>query len=248
MHAAVNQLVETIGLAHSINPKINFEVFLHKVDGDAMSEETKAERQQSIEHYVSTELSDQGDVLVSYYLTSIYDHSALEAFSKVVQKLAPQLPTLNNLLDILTSSCCIDKSYLVDVVTKLYIATDSNPVDVHTYELCSDLVDVVIDVSYIYGITETGQAVPYDDQSTSATRLNSGRVLYLREVSSYLALVCVLKEEDFAKRALLDYNIDCFRTSLEKVFKEGSGHITPASEYTSHHPNIAQRVNDGDAK
>lgn len=40
------------------------------------------------------------------------------------------------------TSCSIDKSYLVDVVTKLYIATDSNPVDVRTYELCSDLVDV----------------------------------------------------------------------------------------------------------
>ena len=242
---ALPKLVETLGLAHSINPKINFEVFLHKVDGDSMSEETKAERQQSIEHYVSTELQGHGDVLVSYYLTSIYDHSALEAFSKVVQKLAPQLPTLNNLLDILTSSCCIDKSYLVDVVTKLYIATDSNPVDVHTYELCSDLVDVVIDVSYIYGITESGQAVPYDDKSTSATRLNSGMVLYLREVSSYLALVCVLREEHFAKRALLDYNIDCFRASLEKVFREGNDATGPAAEYKSHRQELTNRVNDG---
>ena len=34
---------------------------------------------------MSTELSEtNGDVLVSYYLTSIYDHSALEAFSKVI--------------------------------------------------------------------------------------------------------------------------------------------------------------------
>lgn len=40
---------------------------------------------QGIQHYVSTELSEtNGDVLVSYYLTSIYDHSALEAFSKVI--------------------------------------------------------------------------------------------------------------------------------------------------------------------
>ena len=74
-------------------------MFLHKVDADFMSEETKAERQQGIQHYVSTELTE--GVLVSYYLTSIYDHSALEAFSKVVQKLVPELPTLNNLLDIL---------------------------------------------------------------------------------------------------------------------------------------------------
>ena len=48
------KLVETIALAHSFNPKINFEVFLHKVDGDFMSEEAKAERQQGIQHYVST--------------------------------------------------------------------------------------------------------------------------------------------------------------------------------------------------
>lgn len=44
---ALPKLVETISLAHSLNPKINFEVFLHKVDGDFMSEEAKAERQQA---------------------------------------------------------------------------------------------------------------------------------------------------------------------------------------------------------
>lgn len=224
---ALPKLVETISTAHHINPAIHFEVFLHKVDGDFMSEETKSERQQQIQHYVSTELSEtNGDVLVSYYLTSIYDHSALEAFSKVVQKLVPQLPTLNNLLDILIASCNIDKSYLVDVVTKLYIATDSNPVDVHTYELCSDLVDVVIDVSYIYGVTVSeGNAVhtiPYDSASASAIRLNSGMVLYLREVSSYLALVCVLREEYFARRALLDYNVNCFKSTLVDIF-DGAG-------------------------
>ena len=80
------------------------------------------------------------------------DVSALEAFSKVVQKLVDQLPILNNLLDKLIESSVIEKTYLLDVFTKLYIATDSNPVDGHTYELCSDLVDVVIDVSCIYGL------------------------------------------------------------------------------------------------
>jgi len=239
---ALPKLVETISTAHHVNPNIHFEVFLHKVDGDFMSEETKAERQQGIQHYVSGELGEtNGDVLVSYYLTSIYDHSALEALSKVVQKLVPQLPTLNNLLDILISSCNIDKSYLVDVVTKLYIATDSNPVDVHTYELCSDLVDVVVDVSYIYGVkvienkdgrddkdkdADGGSAaplvrsVPYDSKSTAAIRLNSGMVLYLRYVSPFLALVCVIREEYFTKRSLLDYNIDCFTSSLDRVCNE----------------------------
>lgn len=40
---------------------------------------------------------------LNFYLTSIYDHTVFEAFSKVIQKLVPQLPTLENLLDILLS-------------------------------------------------------------------------------------------------------------------------------------------------
>lgn len=44
--------------------------------------------------------------LLSFYLTSIYDHSIFEAFSKVVQKLIPQLPTLENLLNIFISVRC----------------------------------------------------------------------------------------------------------------------------------------------
>ena len=39
----------------------------------------------------------------SFYLTSIYDHSIFEAFSKVVQKLIPQLSTLENLLNLFNS-------------------------------------------------------------------------------------------------------------------------------------------------
>ena len=218
------RLVETILTVNRVNPEVHFEVFLHKVDGELMPEEIKAERYQSIQRYVSMEISDNNgeDISVTYYMTSIYDHSALEAFSKVIQKLVNQLPILNALLDKLIESSVIEKSYLLDVFTKLYIATDSNAVDPHTYELCSDLVDVVIDVSCIYGFsTEDGAAIPYDQDSSSAIRLNSGFVLYLREVSKYVALVCVIREEYFARRALLDFNIDCFRQSLEDVVREG---------------------------
>lgn len=42
-------------------------------------------------------------LIQSFHLTSIYDHSIFEAFSKVVQKLIPQLPVLENLLDIVIS-------------------------------------------------------------------------------------------------------------------------------------------------
>lgn len=40
------KLAETISVAYNANPAMNFEVFLHKVDGDFMSEETKSDRKQ----------------------------------------------------------------------------------------------------------------------------------------------------------------------------------------------------------
>lgn len=39
-------------------------------------------------------------------------------------------------------------------------------------------------------------------------------------MSRYLALVCVIKEEYFLKRSLLDYNINCLRKSLDQVLSE----------------------------
>ena len=89
--------------AHTINPNINFEVFIHKVDG--LSDDHKIEAHQEIHQRANEDLMDGGDenILLSFYLTSIYDHSIFEAFSKVVQKLIPQLPILENLLNVFIS-------------------------------------------------------------------------------------------------------------------------------------------------
>lgn len=63
------------------------------------------ESQRDIHHRANEDLAEAGldHVHLSFHLTSIYDHSIFEAFSKVVQKLIPQLPTLENLLNILIS-------------------------------------------------------------------------------------------------------------------------------------------------
>jgi Ras-related GTP-binding protein C/D len=116
----------------------------------------------------------------------------------------------------------MEKSFLFDVVSKVYIATDSNPVDMQSYELCSDMIDVVIDVSCIYGMKEDGDGgdgLAYDAQSSSVIKLNNGMVLYLREVNNYLALVCLLRQENFLKQGIIDYNIDCFKAAIQDVFK-----------------------------
>ena len=88
------------------------------------------------------------------------------------------------------------------------------------------MIDVVIDVSCIYGSGE-GESPAYDARSSSVIKLNNGLVLYLREVTRYLALVCLLREENFKKHGLIDYNFHCFRTAIQEVrLLSISSHLT----------------------
>ena len=78
----------------------------------------------------------------------------------------------------------------------------SSAVDMQSYDLCSDLIDVVIDISCIYGcvlfctvlisvqctirrtVGENTDSA-YDSKSSSVITLSNGIVLYLREVTKY---------------------------------------------------------------
>uniref|UniRef100_A0A3B3T8U7 Ras-related GTP-binding protein n=1 Tax=Paramormyrops kingsleyae TaxID=1676925 RepID=A0A3B3T8U7_9TELE len=215
---ALSRLHLTVTRAYKVNPNINFEVFIHKVDG--LSDDHKIEKQRDIHKRANDDLADAAleRIHLSFYLTSIYDHSIFEAFSKVVQKLIPQLPTLENLLNIFISNSGIEKAFLFDVVSKIYIATDSSPVDMQTYELCCDMIDVVIDISCIYGLTGEEAGIPYDKESMAIIRLNNTTVMYLKEVTKFLALVCFLREESFERKGLIDYNFHCFRKAIQEVF------------------------------
>ncbi|KAH8253787.1 hypothetical protein KR032_006852, partial [Drosophila birchii] len=232
---ALTKFKNTVIKAYKVNQRIKFEVFIHKVMStkidslisdsaghvptqvDGISDDSKMESQRDIHQRSSDDLSEAGlnQIHLSFHLTSIYDHSIFEAFSKVVQKLIPQLPTLENLLNIFIPNSGIEKAFLFDVVSKIYIATDSSPVDMQTYELCCDMIDVVIDLSSIYSSEETA----FDSGSSSLIKLNNNTILYLREVNKFLALVCILREENFNRQGVIDYNFICFRDAISEVFE-----------------------------
>ena len=77
-----------------------------------------------------------------------------------------------------------------------------------SYELCCDMIDVVLDLSCIYGLSVTGPDKPkegietsaFDKASSSLIKLNNGNILYLREVNKFLALVCILREDNFDRQ------------------------------------------------
>lgn len=47
------------------------------------------------------DIDQEQNIILLYHLTSIYDNSIYEAFSKIIQKLIRELPTLENLLNVL---------------------------------------------------------------------------------------------------------------------------------------------------
>ncbi|XP_031232884.1 ras-related GTP-binding protein C [Mastomys coucha] len=214
-----------MGLRRSGKSSIQKVVFHKMSPNETLFLESTNKIYRDIHQRANDDLADAGleKLHLSFYLTSIYDHSIFEAFSKVVQKLIPQLPTLENLLNIFISNSGIEKAFLFDVVSKIYIATDSSPVDMQSYELCCDMIDVVIDVSCIYGLKEDGSGSAYDKESMAIIKLNNTTVLYLKEVTKFLALVCILREESFERKGLIDYNFHCFRKAIHEVFEVGLG-------------------------
>jgi Ras-related GTP-binding protein C/D len=92
------------------------------------------------------------------------------------------------------------------------------------YEVCSELIDVLIDVTCIYGVGSDEKSSKFDEKSSSFIKLVSSQpgeniVLYLREVDKCLALVCLINESEINKQHLINYNIDTFKEGLQRIFK-----------------------------
>ncbi|KAI8332561.1 ras-related GTP-binding protein D-like protein [Chlamydoabsidia padenii] len=312
---ALSRLFYTVTSAYKVNPNITFEVLLHKVDG--LSDDYKIDTQRDVQQRMSDALQDAecDHIHLTYYLTSIYDHSIYEAFSKIIQKLIRELPTLENLLNVLCSNSGIDKAYLFDTLTKIYIATDSSPVDMQSYELCSDMIDVVIDIECIYGVADrTQNSTPNDqpsllldnggddnggrkdkgelvqsplsddldtqrksnpdhndpdnelqqrynngdqdsttlnnghsqqepateNEASSLIKLDNGDVLYMREVNRLLVLICLLRQDNFEKHGLIDYNFQCFKEAVTEVFEFSQKRNTQQQQRSEHQLQVTE--------
>ncbi|KAI1164222.1 Gtr1/RagA G protein conserved region-domain-containing protein [Nemania serpens] len=232
---AVARLNVTILNLQRTYPNIKIEVFIHKVDG--LSDDYKLDIQRDITIRIQDELSDHGfeNAPVTFHLTSIYNHSIFEAFSKVIQKLIPRLGILEAMLTNLCRTCRFEKAYLFDVTSKIYIATDSAPADMTSYEICSDYIDVIIDVTEVYGSWPRSEKYrdglegpPWnqrlEDQvasnwAESCMVLSDGsKPIILREVDKYLALVAIMKEDSYDKMPLVNINVEVVVQGLKEFF------------------------------
>ncbi|KAJ3350048.1 hypothetical protein HDU83_009915 [Entophlyctis luteolus] len=206
---SLRQLFLTIEAAHKLMVSVMITKSVKNFDANCI-DIVVPETQREIQHRIREEFNEAGldDVHIGFHLTSIYDHSVFEAFSKVVQRILGA-----------EDNSGIEKAFLFDTPTKIYIATDSSPVDVQSYELCADMMDVVIDISAVYSSSNYSSAQSqHQEHNGSVIRLSNSMVLYMRAVDDALSLVCLLREENFEKSALIDFNFAVFRDALIEVF------------------------------
>ena len=95
--------------------------------------------------YPSTPPIDPKHIPYSMHLTSVYDHSLQEAFSRVFMRIisSSTLPYVEHLLNTLQTNLSSQKTFLFDTKARFYVATDSSPVDFTTFGLCCDYVHML---------------------------------------------------------------------------------------------------------
>lgn len=222
-HEALKRLHSTLETGARCNVNIKFEVFIHKVD--CLSDDQKIDIQRDITQRVMGAVEDLScdqalsSFNIGFHLTTIYDHSIFEAFSKVVQRLIPCLYAFEELLDIFITNSMVDKAFLFDVATKIYLATDSAVVDMQTYELCCDMIDVVVDVATIYTPHSDLVDPPFSEQTGATIMLNNDTVLYLRGINQFMALACLMHEESLEKMGLIEYNFQIIKDGLSRLLE-----------------------------
>ena len=210
---------------------ISLYVFLHKIDNTNLCQndynKQRGEIQSKIKQMCTQFQNDSNldDININFYVTSIYNSTLFEAFSKIFQNMMPQNRNLSTLIDHLTDSCGFEKTYLFDVFNKIYLAVDSSPNESQTYEMCTDIIDVVLDMSGIYGDQKENEETDsyFDDSSTCSIKINafnnSKNILFLKFIHKNLALIAVINEENYERNNLLDYNINVFREAVKSILK-----------------------------
>ena len=185
--SSIDELLRTVVFLAVHYPHIHIHVFIHKTDG--LSDEYRYDTFREVRQRVQDELSDCGhaDRVVGYYQTSIFEPSVFDAVSKVVQTLLPQLSALESLLNRLCSSSRIQKAFLFDTPTRLYLAADTSAAFLRDYELCADHVDVLVDIKQLYTWRDgaragAGAATPIAE-STVTSDATGDTYLYAREIN-----------------------------------------------------------------
>lgn len=231
--------------AYYISPRCQFEVFVHKVDG--LSDDYKLDTLRDIQQRAMDELSDSSCMArLNFYLTSIYDHTIFEAFSKVLQKQMPELATLEKICDLFSLQTKSLKAFLFESNSKIVLAQDPSPNESTILEMASDLIDLFVDFAGIYASEPASPSAAGGAGGGAVVKLSANLVLYYKTVQSpvpraeemgriQLVLVALFESNALIQQGLLDYNAMVFAESVRSVFQSSYSAIDRLDRRTKGH-------------
>ncbi|KAJ6520922.1 Gtr1/RagA G protein Gtr2 [Mycena vulgaris] len=237
----ISKLVEFIIAAYHDNPQLHVEVFVHKAE--KLQEDDKIENFRQIQERVQDHLMEREceQMPYNFHLTSVYDHSLHEAFSKVLHKLIHVLPFLEDLLNVfcavlisqrIAQNSQSPKAFLFDAASRLYVATDASPVDSATHNLCCDYLSMLNAFGPLYRSPTSSAArlrIPaaepspdnpspaetkdrfYPSAAASLHPSAPGTTLTYHCITPHLALLAL------GRRGLLEYNVVFFREGVQEI-------------------------------
>ncbi|KAJ7067169.1 Gtr1/RagA G protein Gtr2 [Mycena amicta] len=141
----ISKLVEFIVAAHHDNPSLFIEVL-------CLLSSNHPENFRQIQERVQDALMEREceQMPYNFHLTSVYDHTLHEAFSKILHKLINPLPFLEELVNVFCANSQSPKAFLFDIASRLYVATDNSPVDSATHNLCCDYLAMLNSFGSLY--------------------------------------------------------------------------------------------------
>ncbi len=196
------------------------DVFIHKLDPDVGRSRGERLYLDWEKHIINVVARDS----CKFFATSMLDLSLLEACSQIIQRLTPNVPAIQHLVESLVGACSLEVAMLLDIFSKLYIAANPTMVETQTYEMISSFVDIAVDSSYIYEAKERSKLHQSEtvDDTTGLIRLSNGSVFYFKQISATLVLVASMNSRILNKRGILEYNIRQFKSAIEDYTKKNS--------------------------
>ncbi|KAJ2544721.1 GTP-binding protein gtr2, partial [Coemansia sp. RSA 1933] len=206
LSTALATLHSVVRTAQGANPQISINVFINKVDG--LSEELKQDIHHDIQQTVwkTMRYENLNSAMVQFFLTTIFEDNINEAMSRVIQNLVPHRSSLQTILDSMCSKSGLDKVFLFDVATRIYMAVDSSPTDPQIYRFACQTLDAMEFVGqlchdYVQPSADDGmmmQKVTFD--------LEGGTRVFIYQVSAFLSLLCVGGALAIRQKSLLEFN------------------------------------------
>lgn len=213
---------------------ISLSIFIHKNDNSNISTNDfnlkKVQIQTKFKQMINQYQKERSlkEINTSYYATSIYNSTIFEAFSKIFQNTIQQNKNLSILMNEIANSCKFEKAYLFNVYNKIYLGVNNSSIESSKiYEMCSNLIDVISNISEIYG-GESYNETYFDDNFNCSVKIkdfdkdetDSKNILCLKFIDCNLALVVIMNEEYYERTNIMDYNVKIFKEAVNNILNK----------------------------